>query len=43
MGIQKMRRMYGIWVYHPLAEAMTEAGIKEMDNYVDRFQNMVTQ
>ena len=40
-GWQPMRKTDGTWVYPPMVEAMMEAGIHEVENYVSRCQRMV--
>ena len=42
-GRKPQRRLYGRWVYPPLAEAMAEAGLQEVETYVSRRQNIVAQ
>ena len=39
MEQQPTRRLDGTWDYPPLAEAMPEAGIQEVETYVARHQN----
>ena len=43
MRWQPKRRLDGAWDYPPLAEAMAEAGIQEVDTYVARRQKTYTQ
>ena len=38
---QPRRKMDGTWVHLPLEEAMSEAGIHEVENYVTRHRNTV--
>ena len=33
----------GTWIYPPLGEAVVEAGLQEIETYIDRFQNTVAQ
>ena len=42
-GRQPQRGWDGGWVYHPLTEAMAEAGLQEVDTYVYFSQNTFTQ
>ena len=42
-GRQPRRGLDGTWVYPPLAEKMSEAGIQEGDTYVACCQNTVVQ
>ena len=32
----------GLWIYHPLEDAISEAGLKEMETYVSRHKNIFT-
>ena len=43
MGRQPRRGRYGGWLYPPLAEAMAEAGLQEVETHVSRRQNTVAQ
>ena len=42
-GRQTQRGRDGGWVYTPMEDAMEEAGLLEVENYVSRHQNTVTQ
>ena len=33
-GRKTRRKMYGTWVYPPLAEEMVEAGLQEVETYI---------
>ena len=43
MGRQHWRGRDSGWVYPPLEDAIAEAGLLEVDTYVSRHQNTVTQ
>ena len=43
MGQKPWRDRDSMWVYQPLAEAMEEAGLQEVETYFSRLQNTVTQ
>ena len=43
MSRQTLRGVDRMWVYPLLEGAMAESGLHELDTYVDRLQNTVTQ
>ena len=43
VGMQPLQGRYGVWVYPPLEEVMAEVGLQEVDTYISRRQNTVTQ
>ena len=43
MGRQPWRGKDGVWTYPPLEDVMVEAGLQEVDTYVSRRQNTVSQ
>ena len=42
-GHQPRNGLDGMWVYPPLAEVIVEAGLHEVETYVSRCQNTVSQ
>ena len=43
VGRQPRQGRDRVWVYSPLNDEMVEAGLQEVDTYVSRCHNMVTQ
>ena len=43
MGNQPQKGMYGMWVYPPMSEVKAEARLHEVETYVSRHQNTVSQ